>query len=119
MPTQGVRPEASRMSSIPPNVVGPIVQSNATQQQAAKALERERLQQSNAVDAGNKLSEKAADTVDETGSDTRVDADSEGAGSQGRFTGDEQSEKKQEEDQPTDSGIRRDGDGQLHVDLEA
>ncbi len=119
MPTEGVRPEASRMSSIPPNVVGPIVQSNATQQQAAKALERERLQQSSAVDAGNKLSDKAADTVGETGNDTRVDADSEGTGSQGRFAGDEQGEKKEEEDQPTESGIRRDGDGQLHVDLEA
>ncbi len=105
------------MSTIPPNIVGPIVQSGAAQKQAARALEGEREQQSNAVAAGNKMSEKAAETVGEADNDSRVHADAEGSGGQGGSTGEEHAESKHDAD--SDSGIRRDDDGQLHVDLEA
>ncbi len=105
------------MSTIPPNIVGPIVQSGAAQKQAARALEGEREQQSNAVAAGNKMSEKAAGTVGETDNDSRVHTDAEGSGGQGRGAGEEHAESKHD-DNP-DSGIRRDDEGQLHVDLEA
>ncbi len=107
------------MSTIPPNIVGPILQSGATQQQAARALENERAQQSEAVATGNKMSERATEAVGETDNDARVHADSEGTGSQGRHAGEENAEKKHEEAHSADRGIRRDQDGQLHVDLEA
>ncbi len=105
------------MSTIPPNLVGPIVQSGAAQKQAARALEGEREQQSNAVVAGKKMSEQAADTVGEADNDSRVHADAEGSGSQGRSEGEEHAESKHDDN--ADAGIRRDDDGQLHVDLEA
>ncbi len=105
------------MSMIPPNLVGPIVQSGAAQKQAARALEGEREQQSNAVAAGNKISEKAAETVGETDNDARVHTDAEGSGGQGGSAGEEHAGTEQ--DAETESGIRRDDDGQLHVDLEA
>ncbi len=105
------------MSTIPPNLVGPIIQSAAAQKQAARALEGEREQQSNAVVTGNKMSEKAAEAVGETDNDSRVHTDAEGSGGQGGSTGEEHSESKNDAD--SDSGIRRDDDGQLHVDLEA
>ncbi len=107
------------MSTIPPNIVGPIIQSGAAQKQAARTLEGEREQQSNAVAAGNKMSEKVAETVGETDNDTRVHADAEGSGGQGRSAGEEQAESKNDDNADADAGIRRDDDGQLHVDLEA
>ena len=107
------------MSTIPPNLVGPIIQSGAAQKQAARVLEGEREQQSNAVVAGNKISEKAAGTVGETDNDSRVHADAEGSGGQGGSAGGEHAESKHDADVHSDSGIRRDDDGQLHVDLEA
>ncbi len=107
------------MSTIPPNLVGPIVQSGAAQKQAARALEGEREQQSNAVAAGNKMSEKAAGTVGETDNDSRVHTDAEGSGGQGGSAGEEHAESQPDENAESDSGIRRDDDGQLHVDLEA
>lgn len=106
------------MSTIPPNLVGPIMQAAAAQKQAARALEGERQQQSNAVDAGNKISDKATDTVGETDNDVQVHTEAEGGGSQGRSAGDGQDE--QQEDAPNqDQGIHRDDEGQLHLDLEA
>ncbi len=105
------------MSTIPPNLVGPIVQAGAAQKQAARALEGEREQLSNAVVTGNKISEKAAGTVGETDNDSRVHTDAEGSGGQGGSTGEEHTESKHDDD--AGSGIRRDDDGQLHVDLEA
>ncbi len=105
------------MSTIPPNLVGPIIQSAAAQKQAARALEGEREQQSNAVATGNKISEKAAEMVGEADNDSRVHTDAEGSGGQRGSTGDEHTESKHDAD--AHSGIRRDDDGQLHVDLEA
>ena len=107
------------MSTIPPNLVGPIIQSAAAQKQAARALEGEREQQSNAVVTGNKMSEKAAEAVGETDNDSRVHTDAEGSGGQGRSAGDEHAESRQDDNANSDSGIRRDDEGQLHVDLEA
>ena len=107
------------MSSIPPNVVGPILQAGTTQKQASRALENEREQQSNAVLAGSKMREQAAETVGEADNDARVHTDAEGAGSQGRHSGEEQADDKPDEDQAPGHGIHRDDEGQLHVDLEA
>ncbi len=107
------------MSTIPPNIVGPIMQAAAAQKQASRVLEGERQQQSNAVDAGNKISDKATDTVGEADNDARVHTDAEGGGSQGRFAGDGQDEPKHEDAPEQDQGIRRDDKGQLHLDLEA
>ena len=58
-------------------------------------------------------------TVGETDNDARVHTDAEGAGSQGRHSGEEQADKKRDEGQSQEHGIHRDDDGQLHVDLEA
>ncbi len=65
------------------------------------------------------MSEKAAETVGEADNDSRVHTDAEGSGGQGRSTGDEHAESKHDDNADADSGIRRDDDGQLHVDLEA
>ena len=107
------------MSTIPPNIVGPILQAGTTEKQASRALESEREQQSNAVAAGSKISAQAADTVGETDNDARVHTDAEGTGSQGRHSGEEQDDKKRDEGQSQEHGIHRDDEGQLHVDLEA
>ena len=105
------------MSTIPPNLVGPIIQSGAAQKQAARALQGERAPQSNAVVAGNQISETAAGTVGDTDHHARVPAAADRPPRPGA-----RPRARPSHAQPPDnaeSGIRRDDDGQLHVDLEA
>lgn len=106
------------MSSIPPNIVGPILQAGITQRQASRILENEREQQQAAAESTGKLHDRL-EAVDETDNDTKVNTDAEGLGSQGRFTA--ESDDGSSTETPTDSagGITRDDDGQLHLDLEA
>jgi hypothetical protein len=52
--------------------------------------------------------------------DVAVFSDAEGAGSQGRHQGEDMDQPGDDSDEDKKSqGIRRDEDGQLHVDLEA
>ena len=105
------------MSTIPPDIVGPLAQSGVQQQHASRGLEHERAQQAGAMERGSRISDQAADTIGEADGDTRVHTDAEGTGSQGRAHSDEQGEPTEE---PADGGgVRCDDDGQIHLDLEA
>lgn len=112
------------MSAIPPNLVGPILQSPAAQQQAARVLEKERAQQSDAAAKTGRLTDRAAESIGESDNDARVDADAEGAGSQGRFSDDKLQDDESEAgaDQPstaTDSLAAPQPDQPPHLDLQA
>ena len=104
------------MSSVPPNVVGPILQSGSMQKQASRVLENERQQQDAATESAGRLRDKL-EVVGETDIDTQVHNESEGAGSQGKEHPQGQDAPQDEQDAP--QGITRDQDGQLHVVLEA
>ena len=106
------------MSTIPPNLVGPIIQAAAAQQSASRILESERGQQTSAADAGSKARDRKTESVDEAVSDTQVYAESEGSGSQGRAYSDTE-EDNSAGDATDKPGVSRDQDGNLHIDLEA
>ena len=107
------------MSTLPPNLVGPILQAGTTQRQAARALENEREQQSNAAAAGSKARDRATEAIGEADNEARVHSESEGGGSQGREFTENNADQTAEDAKGDDQGIRRDDEGQLHVDLEA
>ena len=106
------------MSSIPPNVVGPILQAGTAQRQASRVLENEREQQETAFRSASRVSDRL-DAVDETDNDTQVNSDAEGLGSQGKFAAQPDDEQADEPSTESATGITRDDDGHVHVDLEA
>jgi hypothetical protein len=106
------------MSSVPPDFVGPILQSNLNARQVSQVRDADRNQRVNADRQQSIAIDEKGSTV-ETAEDTmEVFTDSEGAGSQGRaFT------QAEEEDDPSSENSRHNADpeaeqGQL-IDFEA
>ena len=103
------------MSSVPPDLVGPVLQSNLAQRQVSAVRDRERVQQANAQRQQSAAIDEKGTTVETTDNDTQVHTDSEGQGSQGRAFS---SPQETEETQPVDTASA-DGDEGRHIDLQA
>lgn len=103
------------MSSVPPNLVGPILQSNLTQRQISRVRDNERSQESSSQRQQANAIDERDSTVETTDGDTQVHSDAEGMGSQGRaFTGSEPDEQA-----PADQELLPDQQEGRHIDLEA
>ena len=77
------------MSTIPPNWLGSIIQTQGAQSRAAVDKQKEAAAQADQV-AGGTFADKLQDVIEETDRDSQVYSDAEGTGSQGRpFEGDE------------------------------
>ncbi|UCD28318.1 MAG: hypothetical protein JSV03_14730 [Planctomycetota bacterium] len=104
------------MSSIPPNLVGPILQSDLTQQQISSIRDNLRAQQ---ADARNQQSTAVAEkdsTVETDDDDIRIHGDAEGGGSQGRYL----TESEGNSENPTPCETDNFPEDQItHIDLEA
>jgi hypothetical protein len=95
------------MSAVPPNFVGPILQSHLTQRQVSQVRDKEEVQRSEADRRNAAAIDEQDSTVETTDNDTQVHTDAEGAGSQGRaFTEAEEAEEEQAEEstRPTPFG---------------
>lgn len=103
------------MSTVPPNLVGPILQSPLLQRQVAGAREIERGQEFTAQRQHTTAIDEGDATVETTDGDTQIHSDAEGAGSQGRPFSEAEPEPELKE---TASETRPDGTGQI-LDLEA
>jgi len=102
------------MSSLPPNLVGPILQSHLAQRQVSNVRNTERSQQINAERQQTAAIDEKDTTVETTDNDTAVHSDAEGQGSQGRaFTAPEEPEEPQSEPSSPDE------DQGQHIDLQA
>ncbi len=104
------------MSSIPPpNVIGSVLQSGVTQGEQARQTDADKNAQAEAArkTAGNPMDVLE---VEETDSDTEVNTEAEGQGSQGRYDGAPEEEPEQT---PENDGVTLDDDGTPHVDLSA
>lgn len=88
------------MSSIPPNLVGPILQTPFVQTQAAAARGVDDAQRVNAERRGTIAAAETDTTVETTDTDTQVFTDAEGSGSQGRAFSDETPEKPADQPPP-------------------
>ncbi len=106
------------MSEIPPDLPSSAAQSGVQAREVAKERDARRAGQADAATRHVKTVDEAGNTVETTDTDVAVFSDAEGGGSQGR----EPEERPPDEAAPTgqaDTGIRKDEDGRLHVDLEA
>jgi len=108
------------MSQIPSNLPASAAQAAVQANEVAKERDARQAGQVETVRRQVKSIDEAGSTVDTEDGDVAIFADAEGSGSQGR-------EEKNADEAETDGtesedqakGIRRDDDGQLHVDLEA
>jgi hypothetical protein len=117
-PSPGSVPGRGAMSSLPPNIVGPILQAGVQQHHAARQLGAAREVQDELSAGAVRRSQLAADTIGESSADLQVSTDAAGAGSQGRAFSD--AAGTAEDQTPAQSGdVQRGADGQPHLDIEA
>ncbi len=103
------------MSSIPPNWLGSIIQSQGAQARAAEKSARESADQARATDRGS-FSENLNDIIENVAGSGDVDPDAEGTGSQGRAFSSGDGENPDADDGPSnDAGDARPGAGGLDV----
>lgn len=103
------------MSSLPPNLVGPILQSGLAQRQVARIRDNTQAQESSLRHQQANAIDQQDSTVETTDGDTQVHSDAEGMGSQGRAFAGGQGDEKQEagSDESPDTTEGR------HIDLQA
>jgi hypothetical protein len=103
------------MSAVPPNLVGPLLQSHMMQRQASNIRDNEESQKATASRQQGTAADEKDNTVETTDNDTQVHTDAEGTGSQGRTFS--ESPEQQEETPPTDLNDEDNG-GHL-IDIQA
>lgn len=107
------------MSAIPPHLPGSFLQATAQARQAQGHLDNDDNQRAGATRSGQAAADQKASAVSDADLETGVDdQNSAGVGGQGRSFSDTDADEPQPD--PTDpEGVRRDDDGNLHVDLQA
>ena len=106
------------MSSVPPNIVGPILQASLQQQQSAQVEDAAQSRQSEKSREMAQRADQAANAVEDTDDDTTVHGDVSSGGGQGRAFSEPEESAEQTEEQSSDE-ITRDEDGQIHIDIQA
>lgn len=107
------------MAEIPSNLASSAAQSGVQSQEVARARDASRANTSAAVDRQVRSVEEAGTTVDTEDADNQVFTDAEGSGGQGRSFEEGTSAEGGQGEEASDSGITKDDEGQLHLDLEA
>lgn len=106
------------MSSVPPNLVGPILQSNLTQRQVSQVRDNAQVQEATARRQTAAVASEKSNAVETDDNDTAVHADAEGAGSQGRAFTSPEDEEQPSNVEPADHENDADDEGR-HIDFEA
>jgi hypothetical protein len=106
------------MSTVPPNIVGPILQTIVQQQQSAQTDDAEKARGTEQSQRMAQRSDRAEHTVSDTDSDTAVDADAGQGGGQGRAFS-EQPDQQSPETQGPEDGVTHDEEGRPHIDIQA
>ena len=94
------------MSTIPPNWLGSIIQTQGGQARAAGDKQKAEAAQTESTKEGT-FADKLQDVIDETDRDSQVYSDAEGTGSQGRPSeqpDDDQATKPEDEEREEDRG---------------
>ena len=101
------------MSMMPPNLVGPILQSSVMQGQLSSLRDTQEAQRASAERRHTAAVDAQDSTVETTDNDTQVYADAEGTGSQGRAFS-----ETPEQQEPAESEQGGEVEGR-NIDLEA
>jgi len=107
------------MSSVPPNIVGPIMQAVVQQQQASQADDANQARRSAQSRQMAQRSEQAQNAVEDTDDDTTVHSEAGQGGGQGRAFSETPEEAGDESDGKSSDQVTRDDDGQVHIDVQA
>ena len=107
----------SSPSSLPPNLVGSILQSHLTQRKTSITQDSTRDEQVNAAKRQSKAIDERDTTVETSDEDTRISPDSQGSGGQGRaFSSPEDAAEPLLEDNTDQEG--KDADEIRHIDIQ-
>ncbi|NLX13234.1 MAG: hypothetical protein GXY44_06205 [Phycisphaerales bacterium] len=107
----------SSPSSLPPNLVGSILQSHLTQRKTSITQDSARDEQVNAAQRQSKAIDERDTTVETSDEDTRISPDSQGSGGQGRaFTSPEDTAEPFLEEQAVQADD--DADEIQHIDIQ-
>jgi hypothetical protein len=102
------------MTTIPPNWLGSIIQSQGAQERTGRAKDAEIAEEARRT-GGGAFSEKLQDVIENNDRDVEVFSDAEGTGSQGTPFAESEEEQLEKEDQNDDE----DGDHPTGLDIEA
>lgn len=108
------------MSSIPPNMIGSVLQSGVAQQAASQPKDRAENEQ---TDASRELTGRAGTEdileIEATDGRTKINADGGGYGSQGRHDAPPEEDAASDEEAAERPAITHDDDGRPHLDVSA
>jgi hypothetical protein len=104
-------------SGVPPPAIGSAIQTAQSQRQATDAARVDEARQAHAQRTQVARNEEMDSTVETTDAQMQVNTDGGGLGSQGRTAQPENEGEEPVEEEQT--GITRDENGQIHLDLEA
>ncbi len=107
------------MSAIPPSSLGSLAQAGVRANQAADERDSDQNRQVDAARNVRAAADERATSVSDADEETGVEDGSTGVGGQGRAFGDGDAEKQQEQTPSDENGIRRDEDGNVHLDIQA
>lgn len=107
------------VAEIPSDIASSAAQAGFQAREAAKNRDAQRASQAHVADRQVKAASQAGDTVETEDGDSQVFTDSEGAGGQGRDFGEDSAAADVADGPESSSGVTRDDDGRLHLDLEA
>ena len=106
------------MAEIPSDISSSAAQAGFQANEVSKEREARRTGNIQGSNRQVKSLDEAGETVETKDADTAIFTDAEGTGSEGREN-EEDTKDQPEDSDAAENGITTDGDGQLHVDLEA
>jgi hypothetical protein len=109
------------MADIPPVLPSSVAQSGHQARELAAEKGARQAGEAHAAHRQTRAVDEAGSTVDTADADNRVFTDAEGGGSQGRFTEEtpEEAESESQDPRSPQTGVTRDAQGQLHLDIQA
>ncbi len=105
------------MSVVPPDIVGSALQAGFAQREASRTPDAARTGQVQATERQLRTVDEAASNVETTDDDTKVFADAEGAGGQGRAFHEASAEET--EDGKGEGKAPEESSGRRHLDIQA
>ena len=107
------------MTDVPPPIASSVAGAPVQARETTAERGVRRAGEAHAADRQLKTVDEMGNTVETTDADSRIFSDAEGAGSQGRFLGEEGEEAPQNPPQQPSAGVTTDPDGKIHLDIEA
>ena len=107
------------MSAIPPNTIGSILQAAAQAAQTSAARDADENRQGSIARTVRQAAEQRATVVSDADQETEVGDSATSAGGQGRESGADETDADASDATNPETGVHRDEQGQVHLDIQA